>query len=318
MVHSEEADAKAKALAKAKAKEEFMKSLKQLVESRKFMTTKPDLSIEELAIIMALYKPEGVIAIELQKMIIRCLPYYAEIACDSAVRGWSQEMTEFRAEFARVFQQLEVPWIRGGVPAHAPNLYFASWRDPSMAADAQSTWTIEWEEAEVLLQRRLGYRAAHLRDEFRFLDLPAELRNRIYEMVVGLPKSGVSIEKGQPEARLMSRNYEDPLDLDRWSFRSQFSWPGRQYCDAVILSRPLIDMLAIFRKLDIVLDEQDFLARLTDKKGNQKCQDMMQVPGMSTLREMRGLQAVNFDGNCDGVKAILEPLLLLPKGTTSS
>ena len=72
------------------------------------------------------------------------------------------------------------------------------------------------------------------------------------------------------------------------------------------------------QKLDIVLDEQDFLARLTDKKKNQKYQDMMQVPGMSTLAEMRGLQVVNFHGNCDGLKAILEPLLLQPRGTARS
>lgn len=59
------------AYSKEKEKEKFLRSLKQLVESRKPMTSKPDLSMEELAMIMALWRPQGVTAIELQKMIIR-------------------------------------------------------------------------------------------------------------------------------------------------------------------------------------------------------------------------------------------------------
>lgn len=90
-------------------------------------------------------------------------------------------------------------------------------------------WTVGAEEALLFLRPRLWSGEETRRGHFPFLRLPPEIRNIVYDMVLGFPPSGISINCydafGIGTARAVhaiSRSFEQAFDFELW--RRQYRW----------------------------------------------------------------------------------------------
>lgn len=79
-------------------------------------------------------------------------------------------------------------------------------------------WCVQHDEAALFLRARLW--DERRKGVFRFLDLPPEARNRIYEMVLGFPTSGVQINLHDQDTSgilyTASRNYDEQFSFRAW------------------------------------------------------------------------------------------------------
>ncbi|CAK3868634.1 Hypothetical predicted protein [Lecanosticta acicola] len=66
------------------------------------------------------------------------------------------------------------------------------------------------------------------------------------------------------------------------------------------------------KKLDIQVDEKPWLRWLASRSSSQAAPSVSRIPGLVTLRDMRGLK-VRFHGDCEGVKEYLERWMTMAK-----
>ncbi|PPJ59868.1 hypothetical protein CBER1_04944 [Cercospora berteroae] len=134
--------------------------------------------------------------------------------------GWGPT-EEISVEFEKIFSELDPPIHRRidgkklpeGDPVKFPTSDGSKWALNSLSAAR-------------------GYLHRHLRasssQHFRFMDLPTELRLRIYGMALLLPRSGVNVNSGphvETTFSTFSKNYEKPFPgLLRWSHRITTVW----------------------------------------------------------------------------------------------
>lgn len=114
----------------------------------------------------------------------------------------------FGEEFEKVFSQLEAPLRKVGGEEGGVDL-------------KRDLWVVPVNEARLFLRRVFAVATPGEKKDakpFRLLDLPAELRERIFELVVALPKSSVRVRHSFNDQRLITlsartRNYDLPLDI---------------------------------------------------------------------------------------------------------
>lgn len=157
----------------------------------------PKHSVEQLAVIAVLFKA-GKSWKEAFYWTLETFPYWNDESVDFIAYGSDGEdlhnIEKFRLDFQRAFKSLEVPITRiGGRPVHESD---------SFDTDG---WAVETTAARVFLglcnippipASRFPSlsKAAKNAKQFRFLDLPAELREKIYAYTLDLPSSGVALE----------------------------------------------------------------------------------------------------------------------------
>lgn len=217
------------------------------------------------------------------------------------------------------------------------------------------------------------------------MDLPAELRERIYKMTLRLPASGVQVippENGyQTRMRVFTRNHEsqNTVDLaltDRRRRNTLTTFTIRAFLGLLLtcrkiyeeamslfykdnnfvffglfaLSRGLralaptrrnhiehvslnwcadlyyssgdgenalkiLSQMPYLRRLDVQVSESDWTSYFS--KIDNKPFTVTRIPGFTAMQKIRGLKTVKFYGDCDGVKSVLEPLLMQPLAETA-
>ncbi|KAK4549697.1 hypothetical protein LTR36_004998 [Oleoguttula mirabilis] len=74
----------------------------------------------------------------------------------------------------------------------------------------------------------------------------------------------------------------------------------------------LLKTVEHLRKLDITVDESAWLD-VKNRKGEPAYPDLEKLPGLATLRIIRGLKTVTFHGDCEKLRAYLVPEMTKPK-----
>ena len=93
--------------------------------------------------------------------------------------------------------------------------------------ESLSTWWIS-QAAGIAALPKIIKPSSSATSAFRFFDLPAELRNKIYDMVFGFPTSGLHRKRNASNFVTLSRDLDEPPDFDLWhQYMDQF-----QYCKA--------------------------------------------------------------------------------------
>ncbi|KAK4496109.1 hypothetical protein PRZ48_012088 [Zasmidium cellare] len=188
-------EAVAKATIDKQLREELKDELRQLIKPWKNTTTKPPLTAEELIVIgMVLGSSSTCTAVMVQQFIIREFRYYTNLALactsfvDSTFYQYSRHASKRKSEkFVRecdmVYRQFDVPFQKANM---------SSWRHKYSVSTAAT---------RIFLQDRLSSssKADRPQKPFPFLRLPAELRNRIYGLVLQFPKSGLCVKVKREE-----------------------------------------------------------------------------------------------------------------------
>ncbi|CAK1367675.1 hypothetical protein CB0940_11553 [Cercospora beticola] len=194
--------------------------VRSVIEPFRKPDKKPPFSLAEIVVICL------VIMGELSKEAIHFwmvtkFRYYAQKALafhtklGGASVGWGPT-EEISVEFEKIFSELDLPIHRKidgkklpeGDPVKFPTSDGSKWALNSLSA------------ARGYLHRFLR---ASSSQHFRLMDLPTELRLRIYEMALLLPRSGVNVNTGpyvEPTFSTFSKDYEKP-------FPGLSRWPGR-------------------------------------------------------------------------------------------
>lgn len=147
-----------------------------------------------------------------QRAILRAFPFFAELAFQdvwqTTLDKRPKHAVRFAEEFERVFSQLEVPLRKVGGEEGRVDL-------------KRDLWVVPVNQARLFLRRAFSVAAPREKKDakpFRLLDLPAELRERIFELVVALPKSSVRARHSFNDQRPITlsartRSYDLLLDM---------------------------------------------------------------------------------------------------------
>lgn len=121
--------------------------------------------------------------------------------------------------------------------------------------EGDKLWTVSSAaQARLFLTPRIcGEPDEELRSSFRFLDLPPELRNVIYTMVLSYPPSGIMINRGHDADRsgtvyVVSRDFDRAFDFDSWHEAKESCTYSRNYLTIGRLSS-LLSLLAVNRQI---------------------------------------------------------------------
>lgn len=110
---------------------------------------------------------------------------------------------------------------------HYERLYsaFGKFEVPAVKNYDDGSWEVCIDEARVYLGHLLGPKA---RGTFPFLDLPPELRNTIYQMVLQFPRSGLMFDTNfgtHPELfRILTKDKSQPFSGSAW--KATRTWAG--------------------------------------------------------------------------------------------
>lgn len=206
---------------------------------------KPPFSEEQLVIIaiLALQRPAS--SREIFDWILENFSYYDQLA---RVAFWVQPYThdryvppegrtasQFRHNFARIFQQYEVPLAT------------------NIADDGNAFYNIStikaWPWLKDIFEAKVEEKV------FPFFDLPAEIRNTIYEYTFQYPDSGIMIiQEGQKcfcrglmgprMLGILDRSGDHEFSFEKWDRGCMARYGRMPYTDHMLRSKPLSTILA--------------------------------------------------------------------------
>ncbi|USW58386.1 hypothetical protein Slin15195_G117050 [Septoria linicola] len=173
--------------------------------------------------------------------IVKTLEFYNNQAvadfCSSSVK----RQVAFRSEIKKALEMWDLPvvgWESNALGGVRPAT------DGEQVDSYKKMWSVHLESVRTYLG--LDARRDVAEEPFPLLDLPAELRVSIYELLLGMPRSGLMTEKSTDGARisLLSRDFE--RKLGNWCFHKTESRSRYPHSDFQKLAGPLAsDHLAI-------------------------------------------------------------------------
>ncbi|KAK5127482.1 hypothetical protein LTR85_006821 [Meristemomyces frigidus] len=330
--------------------------------------------------------------LDIANWVMDRFPYYNNLArkqfCHpthaATAKGWKRACVGdccFPEKISAAFSQFEVP-------VKAVEMEPGEDSDSELPDANEQHWITSTSEARIFLRSTLhaASTGTGTTQHFSFLKLPAELRQNIYELALGFPRSGVYFQYShrfghppKPESLYTrTRDYEATLEVDGdEDTKDDIEYAGELRCPptsevlallqankqihreavAVFYSintfiggsvRELYNMLATMpedrrkhvghikftyhvqdagiapssfrllkniehlRRLDITIYERIWLEE-KNWKGKQVYPSIEKLPGLATLRSVRGLRALAFHGDCENFKAYLEPEMMKVK-----
>ena len=194
---------------------ELRKQVEDAIEPYKDSTTEPPFSQGELIVMALLLHDEPLCRGDTMQWISDTFTHYRNLFssafCEQQVRpfGWKLRLdnaNQWMKEFRRVTYDFELPVTTAG-----------------FADDGQTLRMATMPNATAYLQRALGKESTERKRTFPFLDLPAELRTTIYEMLLRFPSSGLysspHSRKGhrRNELTTITRDVATKFSFDIWN-----------------------------------------------------------------------------------------------------
>lgn len=217
--------------------EQFRKSWKVAGK----LSAKPPLSVEALVVIALFMKQKPATAAAVQEWILTTMGYYRKLS------------------FSIVWGRTTAGGL-GDIPAAAKNFLesfkevFLSFKIPIEKVTGQQlglnldkdTWKIT--PSNALTYLAIHYPVSRLRSgPFRFMDLPAELRVRIYEMVLGFPRSGIAILPSTSGTIAKNNAGKRVMKLLTRSYDREFSWMDWKHNRTYLNGPSLATTLSLLR-----------------------------------------------------------------------
>ncbi|KAM3414678.1 hypothetical protein BST61_g9836 [Cercospora zeina] len=207
----------------AQKKGDLPRQICRMIASWKTSTRKPPFSMAEMVVMCLVLEGEQKKQ-DVHFWILTNFGYYGRkalhfvstINTDSRVWNLKEKAT---AQLEAVFRALDTP-------VHHKRNGIDDPEDDSAEhwATSRGLWAVNsLGEARIFLRRHF---VAPVSTAFRFLDLPAELRLKIYELALCLPKSGISVSSGRVKELVpLSKNYNQPFKgFDRLPNFSTSNW----------------------------------------------------------------------------------------------
>lgn len=361
---------------------------------------RPPFTVNELVVMALVVLRKPAKSTNIHSWIMNTFRYYRKLAIGlmwsyNPKDVWASDFewapSEFKSEFIGAFRTFSVPISstsdsneitggKDGVDGH----HVYGWAETS-----DWKWTVKDADANIYL-RKAVQEGASTTQKFPFMRLPAELRIKVYSMVLGLPQAGVCVRMNNEndseteyglagmEVSTLSRSFEDLSTDINWSkyasgrymtynsgrpagmlqlllvnkeiheeavpiFYSinhfacrtiehlhqfleglhpnrrqhlghiSFTWSPNDSSAAAKAFKILVG-IKYLQRLDVFMSEAEWKA-VQKRNGEKPFDDILKVPGLPTLRSIRGLKTVNFYGDCDTIRPHLAPEMRKPKPT---